>query len=48
MPDAVYLILCLVVPPVWGVVAARLFDVLASRRKKSATTEPDDERMYHI
>jgi hypothetical protein len=45
MPDAVYLILCLVVPPVWGVVAARLFDLLSASRK----TKPiEDEQMYHI
>jgi hypothetical protein len=46
MSDTVYVALCLLVPPLWGVLAARLFDALARRRKEPVAVE--DERMYHI
>ncbi|MGC4044638.1 MAG: hypothetical protein QM758_12660 [Armatimonas sp.] len=48
MPDFVYVALCLLIPPLWGVIAARLFDTLAQRRKKPTTPPTDDEWMYHI
>lgn len=53
VPDFLYVALCLLIPPIWGVIAARLFDALARRRSKptaapSASIPTDDEWVYHI
>jgi hypothetical protein len=46
MPTWLYICLCLIVPPLWGIVAARLFDSFSRRRQKPVPVE--DERMYYI
>lgn len=50
--DWLYVALCLIVPPVWGLASARLYDLWHARRPKTpaATTAPDSDSvdMYHI
>jgi hypothetical protein len=49
MPPALYVLLCLIVPFVWGLLSARLFD--AVQRRMPARTEPNGDEspdMYHI
>ncbi len=41
-----YLLLCLVVPPAWGVLSVRLFDWWQSRRPPPDDADRPD--MYHI
>ena len=45
-----YVALCLVVPLVWGIVSARVFDRLQARRQKRGlpAPSPDDNEMYYI
>ena len=48
MTRLVYGIACLVVPALWGLLVAKLYNHLADRRKKR---DPDGEaptEMYHI
>lgn len=51
MPPALYLLLCIVVPFVWGIVSARLFDAWEARRRhggREAAADPDAADMYYI
>jgi hypothetical protein len=51
---AVYIVLCLVAPILWGVISAGLFDLFEARRKAMIATKPTEQRhsehwdMYEI
>ncbi len=48
-----YVALCLVIPVLWGIVAARVYDIVQarierSRRGKAAQSDPADVEMWYI
>jgi hypothetical protein len=53
LKTALYIVLCLVAPVVWGIVSARLYDFAEARRKHRQPTAPspapvESADMYEI
>lgn len=51
MHNALFILACLIIPAIWGLVASWAFDALAARRRSAApdtTDTADSTDMYHI
>lgn len=48
MRTIVYAVACIVLPAIWGFVAAMMYDRIAARRARHQPDQADTADMYHI